>query len=157
MCLPHEDTLRSPGIRMVEAQEVLLGPGPVETSTPANQMRSSSTSSPTPILSLSGALKKKIPAPMTPTPKSVLFASPPTPLTFWTQDELPRIPSALTPSPFFATPEFQKPKLLVNSLGHRTTAPTKAQLRAAAARERWEQHAEQRALQHQTDRADSLW
>ena len=75
--------------------------------------------------------------------KPVLFTSPPSPLPFRTQDELPRFPSALTPSPFFATPEFQKPRLLVNSLGHRTTAPTKAQLRAAAARERWEQHAEQ--------------
>ena len=57
--------------------------------------------------------------------------------------QLPRTPSALTLSPFFATPEFQKPKLLVNSLGHKTTAPTKVQLRAAAARERWEHAAEQ--------------
>ena len=65
---------------------------------------------------------------MSPTSKSVLFASPPSPLTFRIKEELPRIPSALTPSPFFATPEFQKPKLLVNSLGHKTTAPTKAQL-----------------------------
>ena len=114
----------------------------------------------TPTLSLSGALKKKTPLP---TPqqrtaqKTVLFSSPPSPLTFRTQEELPRIPSALTPSPFFATPDFTEPKLLVNSLGHRTTAPTKAQLRAAAARERWEQHEEQRALQRQTDRAASLW
>ena len=66
-------------------------------------------------------------------------------------------PSALTPSPFFATPKFQKPKLLMNSLGHKTTAPTKAQLRAAAARERWEHAAEQRALQQQTNRESFLW
>ena len=102
------------------------------------------------VTSLSSALKRKTPATPSPASRSVLFASPPSPLTFRIREELPRIPSVLTPSPFFATPEFQKPKLLVNSLGHKTTAPTKAQLRAAAARERWEQAAEQRALQHQT-------
>ena len=63
----------------------------------------------------------------------------------------------IRPDTFFATPEFQKPKLLVNSLGNKTTAPTKAQLRAAAARERWEHDAERRALQQQTLREASLW
>ena len=62
-----------------------------------------------------------------------------------------------TPSPLFNTPEFQKPKLLVNSLGHKTTAPTNAQLRAAAARERWELDEERRVLQQLAQREDSLW
>ena len=44
--------------------------------------------------------------------------------------ELARVSPLLTPTPLFRTPEFQKPKLLVNSLGHKTTAPMKAQLRA---------------------------
>ena len=72
-------------------------------------------------------------------------------------EELPRAPPILTPSPLFSTPEFQKPKLLVNSLGHKTTALTKAQLRAAAARERWELDTERRALQQLAQCEDSLW
>ena len=71
--------------------------------------------------------------------------------------ELSRAPSVLTPPPLFSTPEFRKPKLLVNSLGHKTTAPTKAQLRVAAARECWELDAERRALQQLAQCEDSLW
>ena len=93
--------------------------------------------------------------------RSVIFADSPNPFApgtpFRLDEELQRIPPVLTPSPFFSTPEFQKPKLLVNSLGHKTTAPTKAQLRAAAARERWELDAEWRALQQQTLLEDLLW
>ena len=59
------------------------------------------------VTSLSSALKRKTPATPSPASRSVLFASPPSPLTFRIREELPRIPSALTPSPFFATPEFQ--------------------------------------------------
>ena len=72
-------------------------------------------------------------------------------------EELARVPSVLTPSPLFSTLEFQKPKLLVNPLGHKTTAPTKAQLRAAAARECWELDAERRVLQQLAQGEDSLW
>ena len=50
-----------------------------------------------------------------------------------------------------------KPKLLVNSRGHKTTAPTKAQLKAAAAQERWELDAERRALQQLAQLEDTLW
>ena len=118
---------------------------------------------PTPTLNLSSALKRKTPLagpPQTPM-RSVFFLDTPNPfvqgMSFCLQEELPRVPPALTPSPLFNTPEFQKRKLLVNSLGHKTTVPTKAQLRKAAARERWELDAERRALQQQTLREDSLW
>ena len=62
----------------------------------------------------------------------------------------------LNPTPF-RTPELEKPKLLVNSLGHKTTAPTKAQLRAAAARKRWELDTERRTLRLLEQREDTLW
>ena len=71
--------------------------------------------------------------------------------------ELARVSPLLTPSPLFKTPEFHKPKLLVNSLGHKTTVPMKAQLRAAAAHERWELDAERRALCLLEQREDTLW
>ena len=76
--------------------------------------------------------------------------------TYTLSGELARRSPLLTPSPLFRTPEFQKPKLLVNSLGHKTTAPTKAQLRAAAAHERWELDAERRALRQLEQLKDTL-
>ena len=96
--------------------------------------------------------------------RSVFFADTPNPFaqgtSFRLHEELPRVPPLLTPSPLFSTPEFQKPKLLaqaLEALGLKTTVPMKAQLRAAAARERWELNAERRALQQLTRREDSLW
>ena len=77
--------------------------------------------------------------------------------TFTLSGELARASPLPTPSSLFKTPEFQKPKLLVNSLGHKTTAPTKAQLRAAAVRERWELDAERRAPRLLEQREDTLW
>ena len=90
----------------------------------------------------------------------MFFADTPNPFVqgtpFCLHEELPRVPPVLTPSPLFSTPEFHKPKLLVNSLGHKTTAPTKSQLRAAAAHERWELDEERRALQQLAQRELSL-
>ena len=62
-----------------------------------------------------------------------------------------------TPISLYRTPEYRKPKLLVNSLGHKTTAPTKAQLRATAAREPWEQDAERRKLLLVEQSEGTLW
>ena len=42
-------------------------------------------------------------------------------LYYWPNMKSDIEPTALTPSPFFATPDYTEPKLLVNSLGHRTT------------------------------------
>ena len=62
-----------------------------------------------------------------------------------------------TPMSLYRTPEYRKPKLLVNSLGNKTIAPTKAQLRAAAAREHWEQEAERRKLLLLEQSEGTLW
>ena len=93
--------------------------------------------------------------------RSVFFADAPSPFAsgapLCLRGDQPRVPPLLTPSSLFSTSEFQKPKLLLNSLGQKTTSLTKAQLRAAAARERWELDEERRAIQRLTQREDSLW
>ena len=52
-------------------------------------------------------------------------------------------PSSLGPRLHMLSPENRLRQTNLNSIGHRTTSPTKALLRAAAAQDRWENDAEQ--------------
>ena len=115
---------------------------PLAMNTPALLTRSSLPPSPTPTFILSCALKRKLPL-LVPPPSFVAeTGSYRGRETSTLSRGQARGPLMSTPMSLTRTPESWKPRLLVNSVGHKTTAPTKAQLREAAARERCEQNTE---------------
>ena len=126
---------------------------PLGTSTLGPLTKSLSPLSPTPTFSLSSALKRKLPL-RDPPPslmKSVYFVGE---TGNFRGNETSMLSGGHTKA---RTPEGRKFRLLVNSLGHVTNVPTIAQLKAATAREPWEQDAEQPKLRLLQQGETTLW